>query len=214
MAIQSSVLFLNYYFLIFGCAGSSLLHGLPLAAESGGCSLVVGLCFSSPWLLLLQSRGSWCPASAVVAPRLESTGSAIMEHGFNCLGMWNLPRLGIEPVSPALAGGFFTTEPTGKPWSFFFKLRCLTDGAIRIFHRPVFPKYNLRIFSPSLCQVFPFSSWHLLKHKGFNFNKIKITFLLWIMPLFLYLRTLCLTQDHEEFNLCFIPQFLQFYVLR
>ena len=27
----------------------------------------------------------------------------------------DLPGLGIEPVSPALAGGFFTTEPPGKP---------------------------------------------------------------------------------------------------
>jgi len=25
--------------------------------------------------------------------------------------MWDLPRSEIEPVSPALAGGFFTTEP-------------------------------------------------------------------------------------------------------
>ena len=30
-------------------------------------------------------------------------------------GMWNLPRSGIKPVSPALTGGFFTTEPLGKP---------------------------------------------------------------------------------------------------
>ena len=28
---------------------------------------------------------------------------------------WGLPRSRIEPVSPALAGGFFTTEPPGKP---------------------------------------------------------------------------------------------------
>ena len=28
--------------------------------------------------------------------------------------MWDLPRSGIEPVFPALAGGFFTTEPPGK----------------------------------------------------------------------------------------------------
>ena len=28
--------------------------------------------------------------------------------------MWDLPGLGIEPMSPALAGGFFTTEPLGK----------------------------------------------------------------------------------------------------
>ena len=27
---------------------------------------------------------------------------------------WDIPDLGIEPVSPALAGGFFTTEPPGK----------------------------------------------------------------------------------------------------
>ena len=29
--------------------------------------------------------------------------------------MWDLPRSGIEPVSPALAGGFFATEPSRKP---------------------------------------------------------------------------------------------------
>ena len=42
--------------------------------------------------------------------------------------MWDLPGSGIEPVSPALAGGFFATEPPGKPSQsfslslFFFKL--------------------------------------------------------------------------------------------
>ena len=29
--------------------------------------------------------------------------------------MWDLPGSGIKPVSPAVAGGFFTTEPLGKP---------------------------------------------------------------------------------------------------
>ena len=28
--------------------------------------------------------------------------------------MWDLPGLGLEPVSPALAGGFLTTAPPGK----------------------------------------------------------------------------------------------------
>ena len=27
--------------------------------------------------------------------------------------MWDLPGPGIKPMSPALAGGFFTTEPPG-----------------------------------------------------------------------------------------------------
>ena len=29
-------------------------------------------------------------------------------------GMWNLPRPGIEPMSPALAGRFLTSGPPGK----------------------------------------------------------------------------------------------------
>ena len=32
--------------------------------------------------------------------------------------MWDLPRSGTEPVSPALASRFFTTEPPGKPHRF------------------------------------------------------------------------------------------------
>ena len=30
--------------------------------------------------------------------------------------MWHLPGSGLEPTAAALAGGFFTTEPPGKPW--------------------------------------------------------------------------------------------------
>ena len=35
--------------------------------------------------------------------------------------MWDLPGLGLEPVSPASAGGFLTTTPPGKPeWGLLF----------------------------------------------------------------------------------------------
>ena len=34
--------------------------------------------------------------------------------------MWDLPGQGIEPMSPALAGGFFTTDPSGKPLTSLF----------------------------------------------------------------------------------------------
>ena len=30
--------------------------------------------------------------------------------------MWDLPEAGIEAVSPALAGGFLTAGPPGKPF--------------------------------------------------------------------------------------------------
>ena len=35
-------------------------------------------------------------------------------------GMWDLPRPGLEPVSPALAGRFSTTAPPGKPQGKFY----------------------------------------------------------------------------------------------
>ena len=35
--------------------------------------------------------------------------------------MWDLPKPETEPGSLALAGGFFTTEPPGKPPPLFFR---------------------------------------------------------------------------------------------
>ena len=35
--------------------------------------------------------------------------------------MWDLPRPGLEPVSPALAGRFSTTAPPGKPSAIILK---------------------------------------------------------------------------------------------
>ena len=40
--------------------------------------------------------------------------------------MWDLPGPGLEPVSPALAGGFLTTEPPGKPHADILKGRPLS----------------------------------------------------------------------------------------
>ena len=34
--------------------------------------------------------------------------------------MWDLPRPGLQPVSPALAGRFSTTAPPGKPYFLYF----------------------------------------------------------------------------------------------
>ena len=52
---------------------------------------------------------------------MRSSGSRV--QGFSSCGarasllhgMWDLPRSGFEAVCPALAGGFFTTEPPWKP---------------------------------------------------------------------------------------------------
>ena len=62
-------------------------------------------------------------ASVVVARGLSSCGSWALEHRLSSCGsralllrgMWDLPGPGLEPMSPALAGGFSTTAPPGKP---------------------------------------------------------------------------------------------------
>ena len=59
-------------------------------------------------------------------------GSWALEHRRNSCGTWAFPKSGIEPVSPALAGGFFTTEPPGKPYHFF--IHSPVNGYLRGFH--------------------------------------------------------------------------------
>ena len=49
---------------------------------------------------------------------LSSCGTQAYLH----CSMWNLPRLGIEPVSPAMAGGFLTIGLPGTPQTFLIFL--------------------------------------------------------------------------------------------
>ena len=58
------------YLFIFGCVGSSLLcEGFSLVAATGGYLSLQCSGFSLRWLLLLQSMGSRCSVSVVVAHR-------------------------------------------------------------------------------------------------------------------------------------------------
>ena len=72
--------------------------------------------------LFIAVRGPLTIAASLVAEhrlqtrRLSSCGSRAQL----LRGMWDLPRPGLETVSPALAGRFSTTEPPGKPRLFFF----------------------------------------------------------------------------------------------
>ena len=79
--------------------------------------------------LFIAVRGPLTVVASLVAEhrlqmcRLSSCGSRAQL----LRGMWDLPRPGLEPVPPALAGGFSTTEPPGKPQELvFFKLQILT----------------------------------------------------------------------------------------
>ena len=97
---QFSLIFMYFFWLrwVFVAA-----HGLSLVAVSRGYSSLRWAGFSLRWLFFLWSTGS---RHAV----FSSCGTqALLLHG-----MWDLPGLGIEPVSPALAGRFLTTAPPGK----------------------------------------------------------------------------------------------------
>ena len=121
--------FLIVYLFIFGCLGLCCCVGFSLVAVSRGCSLLECVGFSL-WLLFLLGRTgcrvcqhSNCGGLVVVAHELSSCSSQAPGHRLSGCGvraqllcsMWDLPRPGTEPVSPALAGRFFTTEPPGKP---------------------------------------------------------------------------------------------------
>ena len=77
-----------------------------------------------------SSCGKWGPLFITVRGPLTIAASLVAEHRLqtrrlsNCgsqaqllRGMWDLPGPGLEPVCPALAGGFSTTAPPGKPQS-------------------------------------------------------------------------------------------------
>ena len=71
-------------------------------------------------------------ASVAGTRGLSGCDSQALEHRLSSCGawaelplsMWDLPRLGSKPVSPALAGNFFTTEPPAKPQGCAFMMPC------------------------------------------------------------------------------------------
>ena len=84
---------LSYVFIIFSIYEEQVL-GL-LTSEA---SLVVGHWQALEWLRFAGSR---------------TQAQQLWQRGLIAPGIWNLPGPGIEPLSPALAGRFFTTEPPG-----------------------------------------------------------------------------------------------------
>ena len=83
--------------------------------------MALGLC-------CMQAFSSGVPGLFIVATPLVAAhrllgtrASVFVVHSLSCCGswalllhsMWYIPRPGIEPLSPALAGGFLTTGPPG-----------------------------------------------------------------------------------------------------
>ena len=65
-------------------------------------------------------------SSLAVEHRIQGAwASVLVAQGLSCPhSVWNLPRPGIEPMFPILAGGFLTTGPPGKSQGgYFLRLR-------------------------------------------------------------------------------------------
>ena len=84
-----------------------------------------------------SSCGKRGPLLSAVHRPLTVAASPVAEHGLQTCrlsrcgsraqllcGMWDPPRPGLEPVSPALAGSFSTTVPPGKPFNFLLIFQC------------------------------------------------------------------------------------------
>ena len=93
--------------------------------------VVLGLCFCAR---AFSSCGEWGPLFIAVRGPLTIAASLVAEHrlqtrrlsscgsrAYLLRSMWDRPRPGLEPVSPALAGRFSTTAPPGKPKGLFKK---------------------------------------------------------------------------------------------
>ena len=106
----------NFIYLFLALLGLRCCVGFSLAVRAEAPLYLQSTGFSLRWLLLLRSTGNrTCGFS--------SCNSQLLEHSLNSCGswaqlpcsLWSLPGSGTEPVSPALPGGFFTTEPPGRP---------------------------------------------------------------------------------------------------
>ena len=90
--------------------------------------------------LFIAVRGPFTVAASLVAEhrlqthRLSNRGPRAQP----LRGMWNLPRPGLEPVSPALAGRLSTTAPPGK-----------SNSKLLILQIPGFCKNSHPGFSPA-----------------------------------------------------------------
>ena len=80
------------------------------------CARAFSSCGKRGPLFIAVRRPLTIVASLVAEHRLQTCRLSSCGSRAQLLrGMWDLPRPGLEPVSPSLAGRFSTTAPPGKP---------------------------------------------------------------------------------------------------
>ena len=113
-----------------------------------------------------SSCGKWGPLFIAVRGPLIIAASLVAEHRLqtrrlsNCgsraqllRGMWDLPRPGLEAVSPALAGRFSTTAPPGKPKIMDVLIRLILVIILNIYLYQIIMLHTLNIYN-YICRLF------------------------------------------------------------
>ena len=112
-----SFFFLNFYLFIY------LLFLAVLGLRF--CARAFSSCGERGPLFITVHGPLTIAASPVAEHRLQTRRlSSCGSRAQPLCGMWDLPRPGLEPVSPASAGRLSTTAPPGKPYGF---LCCAKD---------------------------------------------------------------------------------------
>ena len=117
------------FFFFWLCWVFLALRGFSLVAVSGDYSQGAGAPHCDGFSCCrARALGTW--ASVITVLELSSCGSWTLEHtapGVVAQGMGNLPQPGIEPMSPALARGFFSTVQPGKSSRMSFATNSLNE---------------------------------------------------------------------------------------
>ena len=146
--------------------GNHCCVGFSLVAARGSSSLVTvhGFLIAVAWPGTLRY-----PGFEVATRGFSSWGSWALQHRLNSVahgfwlfqGIWDLPRSGIDPMSPALTGRFFT-EPPRKPWTWNFKKK------IAIYYRKSINVYLERQFDSEVRHrrycIFQGLNWRLVAY--------------------------------------------------
>ena len=123
-------LFLKFIYLFMAALGLRCCAQAFLQLWRAGATLRCGVQAS-------HCGGFSCSGARALECRLSSRGTRAQL----LRGMWNLPGPGLEPVSPALADGFSTTAPPGKP------------------HPPLLNLNSSPVYPPAT--LLSFSSWNM-----------------------------------------------------
>ena len=107
--------FFFFFLIIFGCAGSLLLHGVFLAAASRGLLSGCGTLAPRGGCSCRGAQVLGHVSSAAAAPGLRAQAQQLWHTALAALQHVGLPRPSIKHMSPALAGRVFTPELPRKP---------------------------------------------------------------------------------------------------